>query len=177
MNNRTTDSTVSDFDLARRVRELDAEIQPERDLWKGIERQLLDHPLKQPWYSRDRLLPYAVAASLVMATSAFVMNLANMSSTSQTMASTTGVEEIQRSYSQVQNPMMEEFSRTNESLGKKNLNLLYANLDILEKARKDLEFQVRTNPENTRLVELLMKVHEQELELLKQDYTSASRSM
>jgi hypothetical protein len=47
----------------------------------------------------------------------------------------------------------------------------------MEQARREIEDQVRMNPENRRLVEMLMRIHEQELELLKQDYTQPSQSM
>ena len=73
--------------------------------------------------------------------------------------------------------MMEEFFTGNESLDKKTKDDLFRNLDILAQARTDLERQVRENPDNRRLVEMLMTIHEQELELLKQDYTRPSRSM
>ena len=73
--------------------------------------------------------------------------------------------------------MMEEFFTVNESLDKKTKDDLFRNLDILAQARTDLERQVRENPDNRRLVEMLMTIHEQELELLKQDYTRPSRSM
>jgi hypothetical protein len=57
------------------------------------------------------------------------------------------------------------------------LNDLYRNLDILEQARRDIEAQVRENPENRRLLEMLMSIHAQELDLLKQDYSRPGRSM
>ena len=41
----------------------------------------------------------------------------------------------------------------------------------MAQARHELEAQVRRNPENRRLVEMLMRIHEQELELLRQDFS------
>jgi len=88
-----------------------------------------------------------------------------------------GVERLEHDYVEVRNPMMEEFFTVNAALDDRTKDDLYRNLDILAQARKDLQVQVRDNPDNRRLVEMLMNIHEQELELLKQDYTRPSRSM
>ena len=52
-----------------------------------------------------------------------------------------------------------------------------AQTDLLAQARAGLEQQVRDNPENQRLLELLLKIHEQELELLRRDYTRPSTTL
>ncbi len=173
---RTED--VVDFELARRIRDLDAEMQPERDLWVGIERQIMDYPQKEGGVNDRDWMPYAVAASLVIAVSALLLNLAPVQTDQPTLRTDmVTLGEIQREYVQVRNPMVEEFSRVNQSLDEKTLNELYRNLEIMERARLDLEQQIREDPNNHRLVEMLMRVHQQELELLKQDYSQYSRSM
>jgi hypothetical protein len=73
--------------------------------------------------------------------------------------------------------MVQKFWEVNKDLDEKVLNDLYRNLDILEQARRDIEAQVRENPENRRLLEMLMSIHAQELDLLKQDYSRSGRSM
>ena len=45
---------ISDLELARLVRDLDREKQPQRDLWVGIQRGILDHPQA----TRDRQSDY-----------------------------------------------------------------------------------------------------------------------
>ena len=176
--NDNKQSEIVDFELARRIRELDAEMQPERDLWMGIERQIIDHPQSGREPGNHFWMPYAVAASLLIAVSALLLNVFQLSpARSVLQTDLVTLDQIQNEYVQVRNPMVEEFSRVNKSLDQRTLNELYRNLDIMEQARKDLEQQVRENPENHRLVEMLMRVHEQELELLKQDFSTSSRSM
>jgi hypothetical protein len=169
-----TGNDVVDMALARRIRELDDELTPERDLWVGIQRQILDYPQQNRSDKTQVWMPYAVAASLVIAVSAMLLNVTGVPGLD---VQTVGVEQISTEYLQVRNPMVEEFSRVNESLDQKTMTELYRNFEILDQARKDLEKQVKDNPENRRLVEMLIKVHEQELELLKQDFSGSSRSM
>ena len=120
-------------------------------------------------------MPYAVAASVLIAVSALMLNLVQLQDGYP--QEVVGIDRLEQEYVQVRNPMMEEFFAVNQSLDQKTKDDLLQNLDILAHARRDLEHQVRENPDNRRLVEMLMKIHEQELELLKQDYTQSSRSM
>lgn len=174
---QTEKALISDLELARLVRDMDKEKLPQRDLWLGVQRNILDHP--QPTSRRDSnfWMPYAVAASLLVAVSALMLNLAQVQTRSPFTTDTVGFDQLHQEYVQVRNPMVEEFNRVNHTLDEKTMTELHRNLEILEQARKELEMQVRKNPENTRLMELLMKVHEQELDLLKQDFTRPSTSM
>lgn len=168
---------VVDFELARQIRDLSGDMQPERDLWMGIERRIMDYPQSARRQGGHGWMPYAVAASLVIAVSALLVNVIQPQTGGTVQSELVTLQALQREYVQVRNPMVEEFSRVNQFLDQKTLNELYRNLEIMEQARKDLEQQVRDNPDNPRLMELLMKIHEQELELLKQDYSQYSRSM
>ena len=166
---------ITDFELAQLLRDLPRERQPARDLWQGIERKMLDHPQPKKRDSGQTWMPYAVAASMLVAVSALVLNITqNQTDYMQPVA---GIEQMQREYVQVRNPMIEEFDRINQALDEPTRTELYRNFDILAQARRDLEQRVSENPDDRRLVEMLMKVHEQELELLKRDYTKSSRSM
>ncbi len=169
--------TISDLELARMVRDLEPEMQPDRDLWVGVERRIQDHPQKSV---RDQQfwMPYAVAASLVFAVSALVLNIVQLQRPGPTgEAQLTGLGEIQQEYLQVRNPMVERFTQVNSALDEETRNDLYENLEILDRARRDLEYQVQANPENTRLREMLIRIHEQELELLKQDFVHSGTSL
>jgi len=167
-----------DLMLARAVRQLDPELQPRRDLWPGIERGIADHPQRQhpQWFSH--WLALGVAASLVMAASALTLSLVDLNQPGAQVVSTgQAIEEMQMDYLRVRNPMLVRFSETNKHLAPETLNELYRNLEILAQARRDIEAQVRKNPQDGRLVEKLMDIHEQELDLMKQDYLANSRSM
>lgn len=165
---------LTDLEFARRLRELDDEIQPERDLWVGVQRRILDLPQhRAPLF----WMPYAVAASLLIAVSALMLNVVQVQQVNSIPVQLTGLEELQHEYVQVRNPMVENFTLVNQSLDEDTRMELYRNLEIMAQARRDIEFQIRANPDNHRLIAMLMKLHEQELALLKTDFTSLSRSM
>jgi len=175
MNDREPENNgLTELEFARRLRELDDEIQPERDLWVGVQRQILDLP-----HHREPLfwMPYAVAASLLIAVSALMLNVVQMQRVNSIPIQLTGLDELQHEYVRVRNPMVENFTRVNESLDEGTRTELYRNLEIMAQARRDIEFQIRANPDNHRLIAMLMKLHEQELALLKTDFTNLSRSM
>lgn len=169
--------SISDLELARMVRDLDPEMQPDRDLWVGVQRRILDHPQK-PVRDQQFWMPYAVAASLLVAVSALVLNIVQMQQpASIPQGQLTGVAEIQQEYLQVRNPMVERFNQVNSALDEETRTDLYENLEILDRARRDLEYQVQANPENVRLREILIRIHEQELELLKKDFVHSGTSL
>lgn len=168
---------ISEFELARQIRELDLEMQPSRDLWMGIERQIVDHPQKLKKPGSLTWMPYAVAASLVIAVSSLMFNLTLLQNQNQGLQQTTALGQVQQEYIQVRNPMYEEFTKTNAFLDERTKNDLYQNLEILEQARTELERQVQENPDDQALMQMLIRVHQQELELLRQDFSRASRSM
>lgn len=167
---------VTDLILAREIKNLDREMQPERNLWLGIERQIQDYPQRRRLTLPGEWMPYGIAASLLIAFSALLLNLVQLNVAGPEFVSTEqSFDRMRTEYIQVRNPLVEKFWEVNKGLDEQTLNDLYRNLDILEQARRDIEAQVRENPENRRLVEMLMRIHEQELELLKQDYSRPGR--
>ena len=170
--------------LAREVRGLNREMQPSRDLWAGIERRIEAHP--QPKKAEPvAWMRYGMAASVLMAFSALVLTLVDVSGNlggAETPAfvdtdGRTTLNTLQVEYQRTRDPLVDRFTDTNRNLAPETLEELYRNIEIMAQARRDIEEQVRRDPTNPRLVELLMRVHEQELELLKQDFSQPSRSM
>ena len=165
-------SDPQDLALARAIRNLDSEMQPERDLWVGIERQIQDYPQKQRRSWSNDWMPYGVAASLVVAVSALVLNMMQLTSEEPRLVTAEQTfNQMQVDYVQLRNPLVQKFGEVNKNLDEQTPEDLYRNLNILESARKEIESQVRENPENRKLVEMLMRIHEQELDLLRQDFT------
>ena len=72
--------------------------------------------------------------------------------------------------------MVERFDVANKDLAPETRDDLFRNIEIIRAARRDIEAQLLQNPDNPRLVEMLMRVHQQELELLKQDFSQIGRS-
>ncbi|MDG1207000.1 MAG: hypothetical protein P8N51_16655 [Pseudomonadales bacterium] len=175
------DPVISDsveLRLARQIRELDREMMPERDLWTAIERNIADYPQRKPFNLQGDWMPYGVAASLIIAIAALLVNVVGLEQRNSTLlAADYAIDSIDSGYVNVRNPMVDQFRETNKNLDQATLDDLYRNIEIMAQARKDIEMQVRANPENTKLVEMLMRVHERELELLKQDYSQPGRSL
>lgn len=166
----------ADLALSRAVKALESEIQPERDLWAGIERRIAESPQKNRGMLAEHWMPVGVAASLVVAVTSLVLNLTQPQGlqglTFEPQSVEQGIDSINNQYRQVTSPMAQNFGEINKSLDPETLNELFRNLAIIEQARKDIEAQVRANPENPKLIEMLMWIHRKEVELLKQDFTS-----
>jgi len=127
---------------------------------------------------RQDLKAKGIAASLVIASLSLALNLdKRLDEVPQVVSFDRSIDHLQSEYLQVRNPLVQEFGKTNENLDPVVLEDLYKNIEIMEQARREIEDQVRKNPENRRLVEMLMNIHERELELLKRDYTQPTRSM
>jgi len=175
------DPVISDsveLRLARQIRDLDREMMPERDLWTAIERNIADYPQRKRFNLQRDWMPYGVAASLIIAIAALLVNVVGLEQRNSTLlAADYAIDSIDSGYVNVRNPMVDQFRETNKNLDQATLDDLYRNIEIMAQARKDIEMQVRANPENTKLVEMLMRVHERELELLKQDYSQPGRSL
>lgn len=170
--------------LAREVRNLDRELMPNRDLWSGIERRIEAYPQPKKAERNTGWMQYGIAASVLMAFSALALTVLDMTGTipSNELAvldtrGTQTLDMLQVEYRKTRQPLVEQFTDTNRNLAPETLEELYRNIEIMAQARRDIEEQVRKDPTNPRLVELLMRVHEQELELLKQDFSHPSRSM
>jgi hypothetical protein len=177
-NHEKETSDLTDLELARAVKGLNHEMQPTRDLWAGIERQIQDFPQKQQKSWSSNWMPYGVAASLVIGLSALVLNMVQLNSEETRLVSAEQTfNQMQVDYVQLRNPLVQKFGEVNKNLDEQTLDDLYRNLGILESARKEIETQVRENPENRKLVEMLMRIHEQELDLLRQDFSRSGNFM
>lgn len=169
--------------LAREVRALDLEIQPDRNLWPGIERKIEEFPQAKKADLSTTWMRFGMAASVLMAFSALVLSAMDFRSNGGPAAlvfdqSRPGtLETMQVEYLKTRDPLVAQFTETNRDLAPDTLEELYRNIEIVAHARLDIEAQVREDPTNRRLVEQLMRIHERELELLKQDFSQPSRSM
>ena len=192
MNDKSdTSNTISsspdwEMRLAREVRNLDREIQPGRDLWAGIERRIAEHPQPRKAGFTPNWMKLGMAASVLMAFSALVLTMVDVRPGAVlddgTMAfveqpGSSALEVMQVEYMKTRDPLVERFTETNRNLAPATLEELYRNIEILAQARRDIESQVRKDPTNRRLVEQLMRIHEQELALLKQDFSQPSRAL
>lgn len=177
MSDESNEQAITELELAQRIRDLDDSIEPDRDLWRGIERQILDSPQRR-WFDRQDWMPWGVAASFVIATAALVLNLARPASDfSQLAQQPVSNQAPPVEYRMVHDPMVVQFDRVNSGLQTATRDDLMRNLDILRQARMDLEQELLLDPGNQRARQMLIRLHEQELALLKQDYLAPARTL
>jgi len=179
-NQKSSDpAATGDLELARAIRELGKELTPGRDLWPGIERNIADYPQKAGRSSTWNWMPYGVAASLLVAVVSLSVSLGILNGEavgkSDVVSADTSLDQMAIDHVQVMNPLVTRFNQVNENLAPETLDDIYRNLEIMAAARRDLEAQVRKSPENRRLVEMLMSIHQQELDLLRQDFSPSGR--
>jgi hypothetical protein len=87
------------------------------------------------------------------------------------------VRQVQSDFLAVRNPTFRQFEQTNKELDPETVKLLYRNIEIIEKARKEIEFALMATPENEQLLGMLLRLHEQELDLLNQSYVNQTSSL
>lgn len=167
---------ATELDLARAIKALPDEMTPERDLWRGIERQIVAAPQPEVGASRD-WMPWGIAASFLVATAALVLNLIEPPGAQPLPAQELVLQEPSTDYRMVRDPMVDQFNRVNSGLEVATRNDLMRNLDIMREARQNLERELELDPGNQRARQMLIRLHEQELALLKQDYLGPARSM
>lgn len=168
-----------DITLARAVRDLDRDIQPTRDLWPGIERQIASYPQRHRNDWLYKVMPYAMAASLLIAVTALILSVTQVGSREELkyVSLERSIGEMQNEFMAVRNPAIQQFEAANRGLDRETLLLLRKNIEIIEKARKEIELALLANPENLRLIDMLMRVHQQELNLLNQNYVEPDSSI
>ena len=173
------DDDLLDINLARAVRNLDREMQPHRDLWPGIERHIASYPQRDRDSFIYRMMPYGMAASLLIAVTALVLSLYQVKplETTRYVSLEESVRQVQSDFLAVRNPTFQQFQQTNKELDPDTIKLLYRNVEIIEKARKEIELALLANPENEQLLGMLVRLHEQELGLLNQSYVNQSTSL
>lgn len=177
-NNSRFGEDQEDLALARAVRDLDRDIAPERDLWAGIERKIGQFPQKKESRWKQDWMPYGVAASMLIAVTSLLLNMVQLQPVnSQPVSFDQSMEKMKSEYHQVINPMVQQFGEVNKTLDPATLQELYRNIEIIEQARKDIEAQLKKNPDNPKLVEMLMWIHGQEVELLKRDFAYPIRTI
>jgi len=168
-----------DMSLARAVRDLDREIQPTRDLWPGIERKIASYPQRHRDDWMYKLMPYGMAASLLVAVAALVLSLTQAGSREELKYASleSSIGAMQNEFVSVRNPSIQQFEEANQGLDPDTIQLLRRNFDIIEKARREIELALLANPENQRLIDMLMRVQQQELNLLNQKYVEPDSSI
>lgn len=163
--------TMNEQQLQQQIDDLSADIQPQRDLWQGIERaiEMKSQEQEQPAAKKDNVVkvnfqPYAWAASIVLA----VVVTFNYQSQTEQVPELTALEVIEQQY-------LEEKQNMLVSFGKPDLSKLPPKIskqfDEIQSARESLLTALEDDPENPDLLNLLKWTQQQELNLLEQLYS------
>jgi hypothetical protein len=169
---------ISDKTLASHIGKLPKEMQPQRDLWSGIERAIQDKSQQSTLTDEKKnIIPMAWAASLIAAVLvawvSFVpspqTSMPMTASNDETLKSTSGqlVNSMQASFQQQKQAMLVSYGKPDMS----NLPVtMKSQLEELAQARKTIEKALANDENNVDLLNLLRFTQQQELNLLQQLY-------
>ncbi|WDD98352.1 hypothetical protein [Thalassomonas actiniarum] len=173
---------LSDQALQSRIEQLPEEISPERDLWPGIERALVQLPQQKPQQTNEQVssvgmktnkvtMPLAWAASVIAAVLLTWMNLAPQQGQPGQLNL---VAAMQQDFELQKNTMLVSFGQPKIS----ELPLDMQNqLNQLAAARSSINKALAEDPNNADLLSLLRWTQQQELDLIEQLYSPQWQSI
>jgi hypothetical protein len=170
---------ISDQALALQVDKLPKEMQPQRDLWQGIERAI-QHKSQQATVEskKNNVIPMAWAASLIAAVLVAWVSFAPTTSELSTPLMANNQEKLQPSAGQLVSSMQESFQQQKQAMlvsyGKPDMTNLPIKMQNqlveLAQARKAIEKALTNDANNADLLNLLRFTQAQELDLLQKLY-------
>lgn len=156
---------ITDQQLQTQIDNLAQDIEPERDLWAGIEHAIEHNAQHAIAPKKVQFAPYAWAASVALAV-VFTWNI--NTNTPVQVAQVSAIDIIQQQYSQEKNSMLVSF-------GEPDIKALPIEIqeqfDELDSARKSLINALADDPDNSDLLNLLKWTQQQELNLIEQLYS------
>lgn len=169
---------VSDKTLASHVDKLPKEMEPQRDLWSGIERAIQNKEQHGAiTSSKNKVVPMAWAASFI---AAVLVAWVSFSPTNQTTAPLMASNEanLNTATGQLVSSMRASFQQQKQAMevsyGQPDMTKLPVNmrtqLEELAKARETIEKALSNDENNVDLLNLLRFTQQQELNLLQQLY-------
>ena len=169
---------ITDQTLASHVDKLPQEMQPQRDLWQGIERAI-QHKSQQREEIKEnsKVVPMAWAASLIAAVLVAWVSFSPSSQVSAPLVANNN-EALQQAAGQLVSAMQANFKQQKQAMlvsyGKPDMTNLPAKMQTqlteLAQARKTIERALANDENNVDLLNLLRFTQQQELNLLQQLY-------
>jgi len=154
---------ISDKQLQQHLDRLPVELTPERDLWQGIEKAI-NQRSNNTVVNKRNIMPYAWAASVLVAVLVTWMNVSPMNQTSQ-MPSL--IAAINQDFNQQKQLMLTSFGSPDITRLPVDMQ---AELKKLEQARGTIEAALANDENNADLLNLLQWTQQQELDLIKRLY-------
>ncbi len=155
---------ISDQSLEQQIAQLPKEMEPKRDLWRGIEKAIAMTP-QQPT-KKTQLLPVAWAASILVAVVVSWLSFTPQQLT--TPVTLTIAATLQQEFEQQKQLMLTSFGSPKLSELPQEMQ---QQLTELSSARNTISKALASDPENKELLNLLRWTQQQEIQLLKQLYT------
>ena len=160
--------SMSDKKLQLHIESMPNELTPSRDLWSGIEKAIAQADVQQTSDSGNNKVPMhlAWAASVVAAVLLTWYGVGLQPAGVTTDLSL--VASINKDFNQQKNLMLASFGTPDPA---QLPPAMQAELTQLAQARASIEAALKTDEENTDLINLLQWTQQQELELLKRLYS------
>jgi len=153
--------------LRRKLGDLEPIHEPESDLWSGIESSIRS---EKPKSKTPSWMPFALAASLILTVSSIGFSgfMYFNQTNSDLVASKKYVGLIEQPYTLARAAYIDEIESEQLRLRPEMKQLLYSNLEVIDKAVSEIRAALELNPDNPLLLESLVQTREKEIKLLKQ---------
>ncbi|MBI2380993.1 MAG: hypothetical protein HYV16_09590 [Gammaproteobacteria bacterium] len=149
--------------LKQAVAELPADIQPERDLWHGIESRLA-----KPKASHSRWWEMAVAAGVAAMVSSGVLWFGQRtgSETAMPVTALAAYQQVDAAYAPVRKVALERFQAQTQGMDPAVRETVVKNLAIIDQALSEIRLALKDRPNDPVLNQLLQRTYEQEIDVL-----------
>ncbi len=155
---------MNDDKLNSAIKRLPREVQPDRDLWPGIDARLKPRRAVQPLWT------YSMAASLVLAVAAgglwFGIGMHQKAATPQETVATGPSNPATDAYFAQRAAYAEKSVQTATDLSPATRGVILKNLRIIESSMQDMQAALDKDPNNPRLRALLFDLYQNEARLL-----------
>ncbi|MGL1957047.1 MAG: hypothetical protein OCD00_07000 [Colwellia sp.] len=173
MNNNQLDKV--DKQLSQQIDLLSNEIEPQRDLWSGIERAIQNKPQEQVYIKKENsFAPVAWAASVIVAVLITWLSISPepksllVNNADKTIVAGQLIALMQQNFTQQKQAMLVSFGEPDLSDLSENMK---TQLQQLASARQTIEKALLADEGNIDLLNLLRFTQQQELNLLQQLYS------
>jgi hypothetical protein len=172
-------ANLADFgeqQIAQQAANLTKDIQPKRELWPEIAQRIKETPQDLPEKQQNRWLPFAMAASLMIALGSLgFAGYTNMqlqeqlAKTAESEAKVNAViDSIEQPYRIARTSYLNALATQEQYLSPEDREVLRKNLKIINDAANEIRAALVKNPNDPLLIEALILTHNKELALLNQ---------
>lgn len=149
--------------LKAELEQLPKAVEPERDLWHGIEQRIAH----KPRHARSRVFELAVAAGVAaVVSSAIFLGFGDQGTAPQTAVPVFAYEQLDAAYQPLRKASLARYSAQAESLDPAVRDIVAKNLTIIDQALAEIRTALKERPNDPALNQLLQRTYEQEMAIL-----------